>query len=209
MASRVFAFTIWAAVAASVVFWGLRLTSASRPVPAHAVAVGDGAVARGDLGRLFGREAVPVPGGAPVASGSPFKLVGVVAPKAGSGLRAGVALISVEGKPARPFQVGANVDADLILLAVHQRGASLGSREGTPTLALELPPLAAPATGTLAVPAAAAAQTGAPVGAPRASRLPPPIETTPAADSSAPPVVSDEPPEPGQRQPEPGDRPTE
>jgi general secretion pathway protein C len=215
MASRAFAFVIWAAVAASVVFWMLRLAGGSRPVPAHAVAVGENTYARGDLSRLFGREAGPAAIAAPTpVSGSPLKLIGVVAPREGSGLRAGVALISIEGKPARPFRVGSAVDSDLVLLGVHQRGASLGPRDGDATLKLELPPLPPPATATLppagSLPSEAASPRTAPIALPR-MRLPPPMQSrqqTPEESDAA--VDADpDPPEPPQRQPEPGDRPVQ
>jgi general secretion pathway protein C len=205
MASRALAFVIWAAVAASVMFWLLRMASGSSPVPAHAVTVGEGAGGRGDLSRLFGREAVAATPGAAPSVGTPLKLIGVVAPRAGSGVRAGVALISVEGKPPRPYRVGAQVDSELVLLAVHQRGASLGPRDGAPTLKLELPALPPPATGTLraaepdgdtpASPMQPSQQ--APQRVLPRMRLPPPVEPPPAEQPSA------EPPQPPSEEPEP------
>jgi general secretion pathway protein C len=206
MASRALAFVIWAAVAASVIFWLLRMTSVSSPVPPHAVTVGEGSGGRGDLSRLFGREAVAPATGAAPSVGAAMKLIGVVAPRAGSGVRAGVALISIEGKPPRPYRVGAQVDPQLVLLAVHQRGASLGPRDGAPTLKLELPALPPPATGTLkaagldgAAPAFPSMQPAppAPQRLPPRMRLPAPVEP-PAAEQPP-----DEPPQPPHEEPEP------
>ncbi len=183
MAARLFAFVIWAAVAASVVFWVLRLAASPRPVPPHAVAAAGAGAMRGDLARLFGREGDPAAPAAavPVATGSQFKLLGVVAPR-GDAPNEGLALISVEGKPAKPYRIGAAVDSSLVLLSVHQRGAALGPRDGAPSVNLELPPPAPAATGTL--PAAGSA-------APAAANLAP-VVPTPAM--AAPPALSPDPP---------------
>jgi len=67
-----------------------------------------------------------------------FSLVGVVA----DGHRWGAALIAVDGKPARPYRVGAVIEDGVTLLAVEQRRAVLGpSREAPPSLVLDLPAL--------------------------------------------------------------------
>ena len=69
---------------------------------------------------------------------SRFALVGVVS----SARHQGVALISVDGKPARPVRVGGQVEEGLVLQAVEQRRANLGaSLEGPAQFALELPAL--------------------------------------------------------------------
>jgi len=173
MTARLFAFVIWASVAVCVAFWGLRLGSGTQPVPPYALSVGDAPIAS-DLSRLLGRETALVATAAvPVSVGTQFKLVGVVAPRAGLGEREGLALISVEGKPAKPFRVGAQVDDTLVLLSVHQRGAALGARGEAPSLNLELPPLPPPTTGTLPAAGTVAA--------------PPPVASPPPAPAVAPP----------------------
>jgi general secretion pathway protein C len=58
---------------------------------------------------------------APVLASSRFVLVGVVA----SGAQ-GAALIAVDGKPAKPFAVGATVGDDFVLQSVQPRQAVLG-----------------------------------------------------------------------------------
>jgi general secretion pathway protein C len=138
------AFVIWAAVAASAVFWLLRLGSSSPTAPAHTVAVGTNAPARGDLTRVFG---APPAATAPTttlpsepALASRFKLLGVAAPKEG-GDEVGLALIAVDGKPPRGFKVGAVIDGNLVLQSVHARGASLGPSGAGPAVSLELPAL--------------------------------------------------------------------
>ena len=153
---RVCAFVIWALVAGTVVFWGLRLLVRAPDAPAHAVPVGAAVAVRGDLARLLGAAPVEVAAAAvnPEASAR-FRLMGVMAPKAGAaGVKAeasrqGVALIAVDGKPARAFAVGARLDNDFVLQAVSLRTASIGPPEGVAAVKLEIPPLPPPATGTL------------------------------------------------------------
>jgi general secretion pathway protein C len=56
--------------------------------------------------------------------------------------RDGAALIAVDGRPAKPFKVGSNVDAGLVLQAVEPRRAVLASSaQGPAVLTLELPAL--------------------------------------------------------------------
>ena len=152
MTARLFAFAVWAALAASVAFWGLRLLVKSPATPGHAVAVADGAAASGDVSRLLGASPRPVDTEAQSVApeiGSRFRLTGVMAPKSRSTSAQGVALISVDGKPPRAFGVGARVDGELLLQAVSLRTASIGVAQAAPSVVLELPLLPPPATGSL------------------------------------------------------------
>lgn len=153
MVSRLFAFVVWAALAASVVFWGVRLLSRPAPPPAHAALVSSADALKGDLSRVLG--AGPAAEGepedddespAPVADAR-FRLVGVVAPRSSAPRAAGVALIAFDGKPAKAFRVGAPVDGELVLQSVHARGAALGPRGRPPQVTLELPALPPPSVG--------------------------------------------------------------
>lgn len=151
MKPRLFAFVVWAAVAASVMFWGLRLLVNSQPMPAHTVSVGDAGMVAGDVTRLLGttpKETVAAATTAPVSELSTrLKLTGVMAVKSAAGQ--GLALISVDGKPARAFSVGSRIDGDANLQAVSLRSASIGIGAGKAPVVLEMPPLAAANTGTL------------------------------------------------------------
>ncbi|MFT4240981.1 MAG: type II secretion system protein N, partial [Acidovorax sp.] len=91
------------------------------------------------LARLLGAEpAAPGVAVAPSAS-SRFQLVGVLSGRHSGG---GAALIAVDGKPARPFRVGAVVDQGLVLQSLGPRQAQLGAALGGPAaLSLEMPPL--------------------------------------------------------------------
>jgi general secretion pathway protein C len=130
-------FTVWALAAGSAVFWGLRLSQPAVP-PAVEVA-GQAAVAADPalLARFLGApngQAPAVAGGAALAGR--FSLVGVVA----DGHRWGAALIAIDGKPARPYRVGAQLEDGVTLLSVEQRRAVLGpSPEAPPSLTLDLP----------------------------------------------------------------------
>lgn len=73
---------------------------------------------------------------APEANGGRLKLLGVVAGRT----HRGYALISVDGKPARPFGVGSQVTDNLVLKSVAARSAALGLDAKAPaSLTLELP----------------------------------------------------------------------
>lgn len=155
MKPRFFAFIVWALVAGSAMFWGLRLLVNSQTMPAHAVSVGDSSAAVGDVARLLGttpKEAAAVAAAAPVSELSTrFKLTGVISPKSGAQSTSGqgVALISVDGKPSRAFGVGSRIDGDLRLQAVSLRTASISTGPGKAPVVLEMPPMAPPTTGSL------------------------------------------------------------
>jgi general secretion pathway protein C len=148
MPARLSAFVIWALVAASAVFWGLRLVVRAPGAPAYTVAATDTAPLRADLTRLFGAPTVAAaPSAQTPAMASRFQLTGVVAPKAPGG--PGVALIAVDGKMPRAFRVGSAIDGDLVLQSVSHRSASIGPASGKPAVVLEMPPLPVAATGSL------------------------------------------------------------
>jgi general secretion pathway protein C len=154
MTARLLAFLVWAAVAATTVFWGLRLFVRSPAPPPQTV----GATmeeSRGDLTRVLGGAPVEA-GPAPVQASNRFKLVGVVAPRPGTPPRVGVALIAVDDKPARAYRVGAPIDERLVVQSVDARSVSIGPRGEAAEVQLELPPLPPPATGRLPATAGAA-----------------------------------------------------
>jgi general secretion pathway protein C len=202
MFARLSAFVIWSLVGATAVFWALRLAASPPTVPPYAVAVGNSVAVRGDLGRLFGVAPRPsaVAQAAPEAP-SRFKLVGVMAPRKGPAQEEpghGVALIAVDGKPPKPFTVGARLDSDLVLQSVGMRTASLGPAQGARRVLLELPVLPPPNSGVLPPIAAGAAPSprtfsqtvpGAPPGAvPVVGAAQPPIAPAPLPGSAATPL---------------------
>ena len=130
-------FLLWALAAASAVYWGLKL-SAKVGAGAPVASAGRAPVAPDPaaISRLLG--ATPVAAVAVPTLASRFALVGVVADRSGTG----VALISIDGKPAKPFRVGAPVEENLLLQSVQGRRAVLGAGgNGPAALVLELPPV--------------------------------------------------------------------
>ena len=138
--TRIVTFAVSALAAASVAYWGLKgwgphpPSTAPTVVLAQASPASPQAVARA----LGGGQAT-----APVASVAPsvisrYALVGVLAGRS----RAGAALISVDGKEAKPVRVGNLVDDGVMLQSVTGRRAVLSSATGTAEkFTLELPPL--------------------------------------------------------------------
>jgi general secretion pathway protein C len=180
MIARLSAFVIWALVAAATMFWGIRLLVRADPVPPNAVVVSDAVQVRGNLSSLLGAEPVTAVAAAPQTS-SRFRLLGVMAAKPSQqGMTPGVALISIDGKPARAFAAGSRIEDQLVLQNVSLRSASIGAAQGGSTFVLEIPALPAPATGAL--PKLAMEQPASPQ-APAPAMAPRPV---PAAEPAAP-----------------------
>jgi general secretion pathway protein C len=185
MLARLSAFVIWAVVAATAVFWGLRLLVNAPTAPPHTVSLADAGAVRGDLTRLLGTTPAAT-AQAPVQAqpelASRFRLVGVMAPRpaaASAGSLQGVALIAVDGKPAKAYAVGTRLDGDMVLQSVSLRGAAIGMPQGDAAVRLELPALPPPATGTL--PPIGAAAPAEPMPAPALPAQPPltpPVQAT-------------------------------
>lgn len=76
----------------------------------------------------------------PVAPAARFKLAGVMT-HGGEG----VALIAVDGNPARMFRIGDSVSGNLLLRGITSEGAVLGSGDGGASIALKSSPLPTPA----------------------------------------------------------------
>ena len=148
MSSRWTGFFIWALVAASVAFWGIKIFAATRPVPPGAQAP-QAVAANGPMERLFGAVVVAA-AAAPVQhpESERFQLVGVIAPPNG-GEGGGFAVIALDGQPARTWRTGAVVDGNTALLSVSKRGADFGPQGGPTAFSLQLPEPAAAETGTL------------------------------------------------------------
>ena len=130
---------LWILAAGSSVYWGLKIAPAASSTaiaaPTRLPAPPDPAA----MARLLGANPVAAsPAGAAVSLASRFSLLGVVAAPS----QRGAALIAVDGKPARPFRVGAAVDDGLLLQSVQARRAVLAATAGGPAvLTLDLPPI--------------------------------------------------------------------
>ena len=129
---------VWALVAYSAVVFVLRWDVDGDVINAPS-AVGQGqSQGLPDVDALAVTKAL---GAAPAQSASAsvasrFVLVGVM----DGGPAQGVALISVDGKPAKPYRVGQSVSENLVVVATGPKKAELGPQVGaSSTLVLELP----------------------------------------------------------------------
>ncbi len=139
------------------------------------------------VARLLGVTDAPA-AATPVASASSrFSLVGVVA----GASRTGTALIAVDGKPAKPYRVGAAVDTGYVLQSVGPRTAMLAPSVDAPAvITLEMaaprpagaPAGAAPAPARYAAPPAPYVPPPAPATAPNAPGMSGPA-SSPSADA--------------------------
>ena len=177
---------MWAALAGSLVFWGLRLFARPVAVPPQVQTVAIDQAVRGDVLRLLGAVA-PVGEAAapPPAAAARFKLVGAVA---STGAGPSWAVLSVDDQPARVVRLGASVDGQWVLQGVTAKGVSLGPAGAAAQLTLELPQLPPPATGTLPG-AAVAGGVSVPGLSPAVQiqlqpQMQPPLQQDPPADQS-------------------------
>jgi len=153
MSSRWTGFFIWALVAACAAFWGLKIFAATHPVPSNAREPSKPVAVAGPMVRLFGAVAEPEEEeAAPSPASDRFQLVGVIAPRAGTNARDGLAIVSVDNQPAKAFHVGGKVEGETTLIAVEKRSADFGPDGGPKAFTLQLPEPAPPETGTLPPP---------------------------------------------------------
>lgn len=186
MVARLLTGAVWCAVAATAVGWGLALSSRGMPVPAGAQLAQPAPAAVGDWSRLLGRAPVlPEAAPEPVAADARYRLIGVVAPRAGQ--RGGVALLAVDGKPPRAVALGREVEpGGLRVLSVQHREVGLGQGQ-TVSVRLALAPLAEAARGLPPGAGPALPPAGVPMGVPPGARPQPPVQTAP---SLLPPVAA-------------------
>lgn len=139
--ARIATFVLSMVVAASAAYWGLKIWSLSQPSKGGATAIASAApVDPQAVAQVLGGGSSPLRTADLSAStaSSRFVLQGVVADSSSGG----AALISVDGKPAKPFRVGGIVDGRLLLQSVVGRRAVLATTlDGPQEMALELPPL--------------------------------------------------------------------
>jgi general secretion pathway protein C len=127
---------VWAATAYSLVGWFLRDNPA--PLGASTSVASEQAVSENldsqTVARALGAQTQVAPAAPTLASR--FQLVGVLNGEAATG----VALISVDGKPAKPFRVGKPVAEGLVLQTTQAKRVQLGATvDGPSTLSLDLP----------------------------------------------------------------------
>ena len=132
---RAATFVLWAAAAASAVYWGLKGGGSARGSAAPPVAAPQPVPDAAAIARLLGQGA----GGSPAVAAAPasrYQLVGVVSDAS----RHGAALIAVDGRPAKPYRVGSVVDEGIVLQSVAPRRAVLAKADGGAEVAtLDMP----------------------------------------------------------------------
>jgi general secretion pathway protein C len=133
---------VWIALGLSAVAWGLALWPSDRQPLAVSVASLEAApaplVQAADIARVLG-DSSAAPSSSPVAAAPTavrMSLLGV----AMAGKTNAIAVISLDGQPAKAFHVGATVSSGLVLQAVTSNQVLLGAALKSPTLStLELP----------------------------------------------------------------------
>jgi len=177
--ARIASVLLFAALCAIVAAWALQLLAPRPPIaPAGAVAQVQPALDLASAGRLFGSS--PQAGGGPtVAAPSNIQVAGVLA----AGPR-GVALLAIDGKPARAFAVGDPVVDGMTVRAVSGEAVDLDS-SGTPMR------LSAPTRPSLAVLTSGSnSTTGGGTSAPALpGALPPIAAPRPAVPPNEPPAL--------------------
>lgn len=136
---RLVTLLVSALAAASAAYWALKWnaapTSGTHAAPAVSRATPTDPTV---VARLLGGAQTTVTTFADTTA-SRFKLMGVVTTSASSGY----ALISVDGKPARPYRVGAAINDSMVLQSLAPRSAALAPNANAPaSITLELPALA-------------------------------------------------------------------
>jgi general secretion pathway protein C len=139
---RLATLVLWLLAAASVVFWALKFVQGAA-TPANAAVIPTNSLASIDsaaLARGLGGGAVAnlaAPAAASSISAARFVLSGIVT---GNAARENLALIAVDGKPAKPYRIGAMVADGIVLKSLENRQAALSMGADAPTgLTLELP----------------------------------------------------------------------
>lgn len=140
---RIATFVVALLLAASVLFWVLRWP-VQEPGPALPLAAAGDELAPAATGSLvssiaglLGAQGSPVVTAVAPDASSRFVLTGVVALGAGRG----VALVSIDGKPAKPYRMGSPLEDGWVLQSVGQRSIALGAdARGPVRLKLELAP---------------------------------------------------------------------
>ncbi|RPH43195.1 MAG: hypothetical protein EHM87_14515 [Burkholderiales bacterium] len=196
--ARIASVLLFAALCAIIAGWALQLLAPRAPIaPAGSVAQVQGPTDLSAAGQLFG--GVPRPQDAQAqAAPSNIQVTGVLA----SGER-GVALLAIDGRPAKPFAVGEPVSDGMTVRSVS--GDAVELDRGAGGLPMRL---AAPARGSIAVLTSGPQRPGAgatvppvapsafqpPVGGPGQPGGPPPLPTRMLPPAGAAATVGDPPP---------------
>jgi general secretion pathway protein C len=179
---RLITLLLWMAVALCAAYWAFKFVT-TKPVAAAPVAVPAVVVDSKAVAKLLGASDIVAvkPVSAPVST-TKYLLFGIASTLRG----AGVALIGIDDKPARPYRVGSKVADDLVLKSLTKTKVVLAASSSAPDgITLELPvrkPATLVASSNRAAPPAAN-----PVNA--AAFVPPPALIPPAMPAGMPPSI--------------------
>jgi general secretion pathway protein C len=136
---RAVTFALAMLAALSATYWVLKSTqSNSVSIAAPVASPGLMALDPQSVAKALGGGKAALVGNDGSTGRTPFVLVGVLA----AGAHKGAALISVDGKPAKPYAVGALVADGLVVQSVGARRATLAvAIDGPAHMTLELPAL--------------------------------------------------------------------
>ncbi len=137
--ARFAAFFLWALAALSASYWFTKVSGTSGVSTTAPGLAGEAPLVQSeDLARVFGPAIAVASAGPAIAAPDPserLRLLGVVADRS----RGGVALISVDGQPAKPYRVGSALDGGWTLQQVGTRTATLSpAANGAGAVTLEL-----------------------------------------------------------------------
>jgi general secretion pathway protein C len=154
--NRTATFLVWLLAAASVVYWALQFVRGPvAPLSAAVAAPTQGLVDAQALAKGLGGGSVTArdasleaaPAAPSIFQAARFVLTGVVVNRGQAA--PSVALIGVDGKPPRPYRVGASLADGIVLHSVSAGKAMLAASSDAPVgLTLELPLLTSAVAGT-------------------------------------------------------------
>lgn len=158
---RLATFVAWLLAASSAVYWALQFAqgpaapsaavTVSTSKPSGTAVVDAQALARGLGGGVVAAGTSGAPAPASSIQAGRFQLTGVVVNRSGQA-QTSVALIAVDGKPARPYRVGTTLAEGVVLHSVAAGKAMLSNDAQTPpALTLELPRQVSAVVGTAVV----------------------------------------------------------
>jgi general secretion pathway protein C len=144
---KITTFLLWALAAGSATFWGLQAvgstnkdganvttSAASKQIAASSASPEISKAPQIAMALGAKTPIAPTAAGALAAMQSRLQLQGVVV----NGNNGGAALISVDGKPAKPYRVGSAIEDGLEVTSIKPREASIGTN-GAAAFTLEMP----------------------------------------------------------------------
>lgn len=133
-------------------YWVMAWVASPLHVPSHTVLVGLSDMPKTDPQRLLSLAAQAVaPEESSVSQSAIAQRIQLMGVMAGTPNHAdaGIALLVVDGKPAKAYRVGQSIDGELLVLSISRQGVNIGSSSDAVGVTLPTQSLPPPATGTL------------------------------------------------------------